>query len=106
MKFLLRVVGTWFLGLALVLVIIDGVKTLAAKTIVVTPLATTWGELHAASWTAASAAIAGLFEGLPAGPDAVQYLFSLPAWFVFILIGVIFLLLGRQHAAKRYIATY
>ena len=106
MKFILRILGTWFLGLALVLVIIDGAKTLAANAIVITPLANTWNELHAASWATVSSAITGAFEGLPAGPDTAEYLFSVPAWGIFTLFGVIFLLLGRQRSTTTFVATY
>lgn len=49
MRFVLRLLGTWLLGVALILIIIDGTKTLAADGIVLTSLSDAWAMLHAPS---------------------------------------------------------
>lgn len=46
MRFVLRLVGTWLLGLALVLLVIDGTKSLAASDIVMTSLSQIWLFVH------------------------------------------------------------
>lgn len=105
MKFILRVFGTWFLGLALVLVIIDSAKTLAASAFTTTSLPEMWSAFHAASWAAVSEAVAGMVTSV-SGQDMTQYVFNWPGWVVFGGAGLVLLLLGRQGSNKRYIATY
>lgn len=105
MKFMLRIFGTWFLGLALVLIVVDGVKTLATQAVTVTSLAEMWGGLHATSWTAVSEAVVAFFTTLSAQQVALN-VFGWPGWVIFGCAGLVFLLLGRQSAKKRYIETY
>ena len=105
MKFILRVLGTWFLGLALVLVIVDGAKSLAANTITTTSLAETWNSMHAASWAAVNEAMAGAFASV-SWQEIVQYVFACPGWAIFGGAGLVLLLLGRRRMRKQYIATY
>ncbi|MCB1518862.1 MAG: hypothetical protein KDJ19_14765 [Hyphomicrobiaceae bacterium] len=58
MRFVLRFVGTWLLGLALVLMVIDGTKSLAASDIVMTSLSQIWLLVHPQSLGAVDAFMA------------------------------------------------
>ena len=105
MKLMLRVFGTWFVGLALVLVIIDGAKTFAANTVTTTSLAEMWNSLHAASWAAASDTVISLSEQI-SGQNFAEGFFGWPGWLIFGCFGALFLILGRQKLARRYLTPY
>lgn len=48
----MRLLGTWFLGAALILIIIDGTKSLAANALILTSLGETWAAMHMESFDA------------------------------------------------------
>lgn len=107
MKFLLRVIGTWFLGLALVLTIIDGAKTLAGSALAITPLAKTWSDVHADSWNALLEYLATTLAAYPQALEAVKLFFSMPSWGVFAFVGLLLLILGRRRRrSDRFVETY
>lgn len=105
MRFLLRVVGTWLLGLAAILIVIDGTKTLAANALVTTSLADTWASLHTASWTAVSEWIIGGIAPV-FGAGVTSFVFAWPGWLFAGILGVSFLVVGRQRMRKNYIQTH
>jgi len=105
MKFILRILGTWFCGLALVLIIVDGAKTLAANALVMTSLAETWSSLHLASWTQANHTLMTILPEI-AGKNLTIHIMSCPSWVIFGILGLLFLLAGRAPTQKRYVATY
>lgn len=105
MKFILRVTGTWFIGLALVLLIIDGAKTLAANALTMTSLAENWSSLDAASWLATNKALADLLPGT-ASSGVFTFMSNAPSWAIFGIAGLLLLLIGRPGVKKRYVATY
>ena len=102
MKFVLRVLGTWFLGLAVILLVIDGTRTLGANALVMTPLGDTWRELHPDSMAIAMRNISQAWEPLlvPA-----ELLLSWPGWAVCGVFGILFALAGRGRSARRYVET-
>lgn len=104
MKFILRVLGTWLLGLSLILVIIDGTKTLAARVLTTTSLSETWSSFHAASWESVRQAIME-FVAPVSGQVYAQYFLDWPGWIVFGILGFILLLIGRQRIGRSYIET-
>ena len=55
MRLILRILGTWLLGLALILLIVDGTKSLGANAVVMTSLNDTWVALSASSLAAVKA---------------------------------------------------
>lgn len=101
MKLVLRVLGTWFLGLALVLLIMDGTRSLSANEVVVTPLEVLWPSMHAQSWAALQGWIADSMASW-ALQGAAAVLFSWPAWAPVAVLGVIFLLIGRKRQRASY----
>ena len=99
MRLLLRITGTWLLGLALILLIIDGTRSLAADALVMTPLFETWQQLHAQSL----ADVRGFFETRFFGQlldVAFGAVLSLPGWIALGVPGVLLAWLGRTRRAR------
>jgi len=104
MKFILRVAGTWLLGLSLILVVIDGTKTLATGALTITSLAETWRGFHIDSWEPAQQAILDLVAPI-SGETYAKYFLEWPSWAILGVFGILLLLAGRRRAGKSYIET-
>lgn len=102
MRLLLRLLGTWLLALALILLIIDGTKSLGANTIVWTPLGDLWMQLHAASLEGFRSFIASRFFDVVLGP-AADFVLGLPAWAVLGVPGIVFAIMGRSRRSRLYV---
>ncbi|MBB4053117.1 hypothetical protein GGR20_002773 [Devosia subaequoris] len=102
MRLVLRILGTWLIGLALVLLVVDGTKSLAANAIVFTSLGDAWTQLHPPSL----GAVSGFFESrffsdlLDA---AMQALLTYPAFAVLGLPGILIALAGRRPRRERFL---
>lgn len=104
MKMLIRIILTWSFGMALVLAIVDGAKSFAASELEMTSLGALWRGLHVPSYAAAHGWLGAQltkFDALELN-DAV---FALPAWFVFLVIGLILLLFARRPRGTVFITT-
>jgi hypothetical protein len=97
MLFVLRILGVWFLLLAMVAAVVDGTKSLAGGgQLVVTPLGDQWLALSPTSLQAAKAAI--VTNVAPALWDPViATILQAPTWLVFGLIGGALYWLGRKR---------
>lgn len=102
MRLLLRLLGTWLLGMALILLIIDGTRSLAASTIVMTSLAETWGTLHMQSLEDVRAFLATRFFG-PLLEGVVDGILALPGWLVLGVPGGFLAWLGRTRRARVFV---
>lgn len=102
MRLVLRLLGTWLIGLALIFLVIDGTKSLAANTLVFTSLGDAWTQLHAASIEAVSGFFASrMFSELL---DTVfSALLTYPAFAVLGVPGVILALAGRRPRSERFL---
>jgi hypothetical protein len=102
MRLILRVLGTWLLGLAVVLLIIDGTKSLAANALVLTPLGETWSTVNAPSLSAVRAFFETRFFA-----DFLGRLFSLlltyPAFAVIAVPGLLLAVVGRARRRQRFV---
>ena len=99
MRLLLRVVGTLLIACALILLIIDGTKSLAANAIVLTPLEATWLQLHADSL----AGLRNFLETRLFGPllkPLVSALLGFPGWAVIGVPGVLLAWAGRSRRER------
>lgn len=99
MRFMVRLLGTWLLGLAVVLLIIDGTKSLAANAVVISSLGETWRLVHFSSlvWlenSVRASAVKGLW-----GPIIVPVL-GWPGWAVFGLPGIVLAFFARSGANR------
>lgn len=102
MRLLLRVLGTVLIALAVILLIIDGTKSLAANAIVFTPLAETWTTVNAESL----AAVRGFLETRFFGPlleTVVNALLSFPGWAAIGLPGVLLAWAGRSRRERVFV---
>jgi hypothetical protein len=104
MRLILRIVGTWLLGIGLVLVIVDGIKSLAGNTVVLTSLSALWTQFTPQSLTVVQGFVSGRLFGamLEVGLNAVL---ACPAFLVFGVPGVILAFLGRSRQGRRYVTT-
>lgn len=102
MRLILRILGTWLIGLALVLLVVDGTKSLAANAVVFTSLADLWMQVHPPSLDAVS----GFFESrfFAALLDAaLKAVLDYPAFAVFGLPGIALALAGRAPRRERFL---
>ena len=102
MRLILRVLGTWLIGLALVLLVIDGTKSLGANGIVFMSLAEMWQPLHPASL----AGVRGFFDSRMFADllgSALTAVLGYPAFAVFGVPGIVLALLGRKPQRERFL---
>jgi hypothetical protein len=102
MRLFLRILGTWLLGLAVILAVIDGTKSLAASAWVMTPLIETWTAIYAPSLDAVRQFFASRFFGPLLGP-LFEALLDVPSFAVVGVPGILFAFLGRSRHSKRYV---
>jgi hypothetical protein len=102
MRLLLRVLGTWLLGIAVILLIIDGTRSLAASTLVMTSLGDTWTSIHPESLAEVRAFFATRFVG-PVVDPAVAAVLGLPGWIVLGVPGAFIAWLGRTRRARVFV---
>jgi hypothetical protein len=102
MRLLFRLIGTWLLGVALILLIIDGTRSLAADEIVMTSLADTWAFVHAQSLEEVRVFLATRFFG-PIVEPAVSTILTLPGWLVLAVPGTLIAWMGRTRRARVFV---
>lgn len=104
MRLMLRVLGTWLIGVALVLLIIDGTKSLGANALVLTSLAQLWTQLHPASLEGVQAFLGSRY--FAALLDATfAALLGYPAFAVVGVPGVLLALVGRKRRRERFVQS-
>lgn len=96
MKFISRVFGTWMIALAVILLVVDGTKSLAANAPVFTSIAGLWSGLSPESWSAVEDVIATELAPLSADGLAESAL-AMPAWGFALVIGLLALFVGRKR---------
>ena len=99
MRLLLRVLGTLLIAFAVILVIIDGTKSLGANAIVITSLGDTWTQLHAESLTV----VKGFLQTRLFGPlleTVVSGLLGFPGWAVIGVPGLLLAWAGRSRRER------
>ncbi|WP_338721989.1 hypothetical protein [Devosia sp. XK-2] len=102
MRLVLRVLGTWLIGLALIFLVVDGTKSLAANALVFTSLGDAWTQLHSPSLDAVSGFFASRFfaDLLDAAMRAVL---TYPAFAVLGVPGIVLALMGRRPRRERFV---
>ena len=102
MRLVLRILGTWLIGLALIFLVVDGTKSLAANALVFTSLGETWTQLHAPSLEAVSGFFQSrFFADLLA--TALDALLGYPAFAVLGVPGIVIALMGRRPRRERFL---
>lgn len=102
MRLVLRIAGTWLIGLALVLLVIDGTKSLAANTLVFTSFGQAWSQVHAASLENVSGFFESRFFADLLGV-LMQNILTFPAFAVLGVPGIVLALLGRRPWRERFL---
>ena len=98
--FLSRFVGIWLIAGALVAVVVDGAKTIAATSLTVTPLGLTWFTLSPTTLMAAQGFVQQTVEayiGHWLWDPLIQWILLLPGWAVLGAIGGALAYLGRKR---------
>lgn len=102
MRLILRILGTWLIGLALILLVIDGTKSLGASVLLLTSLETLWTNLQAQSLMEVTAFVNGrMFAPLLKGVFAA--VLGFPAFAVFGAPGIVLAILGRSRKRIVYV---
>ena len=97
-RFLARFIGVWLVAASLVVAVVDGAKSIAASSLVLTPLAETWATISEA---ASSNSEAGGPAELPWPLDiAIAWLLAAPTAAVLFVIGFLLLIAGRKRRER------
>ena len=96
--FLARVLGYWMIAAAIVGIVIDGTKSIAANALVITPLGETWFTLSPGSLNALQAGIQRHISPYLWDP-VLQWVLMLPNWAV--IGGLGFLIVWLTTAKTR-----
>ena len=98
-RFIFTVVGLWICALALLGLVLDGVRSIAANEVVTKSLGITWTELGADSLEASKAFITQNLHPFVWDP-VFLWILSMPGWLIAALIGLLFLYIGRKRRPK------
>jgi len=99
MRLILRIAGTVLIACAVILIIIDGTKSLAANMLVVTPLETSWVEMHAESLAGLRAFLETRLFG-PVLKPVVSAILGFPGFAVIGVPGVLLAWAGRSRRER------
>ncbi|WEK03903.1 MAG: hypothetical protein P0Y65_17175 [Candidatus Devosia phytovorans] len=102
MRLILRIAGTWLIGLAVVLLVIDGTKSLGANGLVFTSLADLWTSVHQGSLIALQGFFAERFFADLLGA-ALEAVLDTPAFAVAGVPGVVLALMGRTRRREQFL---
>lgn len=102
MRLIFRILGTWLIGLALIFLVVDGTKSLAANTFVFTSLGDAWTQLHPPSLETVSTFFESRFfaDLLAVSLEAVL---TYPAFAVLAVPGIVLALMGRRPRRERFL---
>lgn len=95
LRFLSRFLGLWLLAGALVALVVDGAKTIAAGAVVTTPLGQLWFSVSPETLNGAQAGIQRNVHPLLWDP-VIQSVLLAPSFVVFGILGALLMLAGRR----------
>lgn len=102
MRLLLRILGTWLIGLALIFLVMDGTKSLAANTLVFTSFGQAWTQLHPPSLEATTGFLESRFFA-DLLSVTLAALLTYPAFAVLGVPGIVLALAGRRPRRERFL---
>lgn len=102
MRLALRLLGTWLIGLAVVLLVIDGTRSLAANHLVLASFGQTWLGLHEPSLLAVRSFFDSRFFADLLG-HVLDAILTYPAFAVIGVPGIVLALLGRRPRRERFL---
>jgi hypothetical protein len=101
--FLARFVGLWLVAGALVALVVDGTKTIAASALTLTPLGTAWFSISPSSLMASQEFVQRKVEAYTGHwlwDPLIQWILMLPAWMVFGALGIWLIYAGRRRRLR------
>ena len=104
MKMIVRIAGTWLLGLALILAIVDIANSAGQSKLLITSVGELWEALNTNSYSAAYAALETQMQAAGAR-EVTDMVFSVPAWGLFFVLGVLVVFLGRGPRGTQFVKT-
>lgn len=99
MRLVLRVIGTLLIAFAVILVIIDGTRSLAANGLVFTPLEATWQGMHPVSLAAVRDFLGTRLFG-PLLDPVVSAVLNVPGWAAVGIPGLLLAWAGRSRRER------
>ncbi|WP_407049153.1 hypothetical protein [Methyloraptor flagellatus] len=105
LSFLVRAIGLWFMAGAIVAVVVDGMKSIAAGRLVLTPAAKLWFDLSPGTLAAAQSWVQKHLGAFAWDPLA-QAALALPSWALLVAIGAVFVWLGSLRRRRREDVAY
>lgn len=101
--FLARFIGLWLIAGALVALVVDGTKTIAASQLTVTPLGLAWFSINPSSLMTVQAFVQQTIEsyvGHWLWDPLIQWILMLPSWLVLGLLGAWLTYIGRKRGLR------
>ena len=101
--FLARFLGLWLIAGALVALVVDGTKTIAASRLTMTPLGLAWYSISPASLMRTQEFVQRQIEayiGHWLWDPIIQWILMAPTWVVFGIIGMWMVYVGRRRHPK------
>ena len=102
MRLLFRIVGTTLLAAALILLILDGTRSLGENALVMTSLGATWEAIHADSLLQLREFLGTRYFG-PLLESVVNAILGFPGWAVLGLPGIFIAWLGRSKRTRVFV---
>jgi len=103
MRWFLRVLGTWLLGLALILLVVDGTRMLAADSFLFSTIGELWDQLAPGARDAMGQSVQTTVHPLLWDPVITTFL-AWPGWAVLGGIGIVLMVIGRSRTPRRYVS--
>ena len=95
LRFLFRMLGMVALAVTVIMLVVDATRTIAAGSLVVTPLIESWQAVSPGTLSALRALVqAGIHPALWDG--IAQYILGLPGFALFAVFALVFSFLGRR----------
>ena len=98
--FLARLLGLWLIAGALVALVVDGTKTIAASTLTMTPLGLSWYSISPGSLMRAQEFVQRQVEAYTGHwlwDPLIQWLLTAPTWAVIGALGLWLVYVGRRR---------
>ena len=96
LRFFVKSIGLLALVLAVITAVLDLTRSIANSAFTTTALGENWASFHRESLLLLEPAVSRYLHPFVWNP-IMQGILSLPGWFVFLVLGLIFLWLGRRR---------
>ena len=102
MRLILRILGTWLLGVALILLIIDGTRSLGANVLTFTSFGDAWAWVNEPSLGVTREFLRSRFFG-PVLEPTIAAILAFPSWAVLAVPGALLAWMGRSRRTRIFV---